>query len=87
MHLCFCYLYWISQKYVDQTLNQNPLWFQEGLTFMWLLVNQEKTLLAVDCSCVTTLGMSLVQEYVGHAGHCNLFQDVEFDLKDKEILN
>ena len=54
---------------------------------MWLLVNQEKTLLAVDCSCVTTLGMSLVQEYVGHAGHCNLFQDVEFDLKDKEILN
>ena len=54
---------------------------------MWLLVNQEKTLLAVDCSCVTTLGLSPVQEYVDHAGHCNLFWDVELDLKDKEILN
>ena len=30
---------------------------------MWLLVNQEKRLLAVDCSCVITLGMSSAQEY------------------------
>ena len=40
---------------------------------MWLLVNQEKSLLAVDCSCVTMLGMSPVQGYLDHAGHCNLF--------------
>ena len=63
------------------------IWHFPGLTFMWLLVNQEKTLLAIDCSCVTTLGLSPVQEYVYHAGHCNLFWDVELDLKDKEILN
>ena len=51
----------------------NKIWHLPGLTFMWLLVNQEKTLLAVDCSRVTTLGMSPVQGYLGHAGHCNLF--------------
>ena len=39
------------------------IWHLSGLTFIWLLVNQEKTLLAVDCSCVITLGMSPVQEY------------------------
>ena len=30
---------------------------------IWLLVNQEKSLLAVDCSCVITLEMSSAQEY------------------------
>ena len=41
----------------------NKIWHLPWLTLMWLLVNQEKTLLAVACSCVTTLGMSPVQEY------------------------
>ena len=40
----------------------NRIWHLPGLTFIWLLVNQEKNLLAIDCSCVFTLGMSSVQE-------------------------
>ena len=34
-----------------------------GLIFIWLLVNQEKTLFTVDYSCVIMLRMSPVQEY------------------------
>ena len=34
-----------------------------GLTSIWLLVNQEKSLLAVDCFCVIMLGKSFAQEY------------------------
>ena len=41
----------------------NRMWHLSGLTFTWLFVNQEKSSLAVDCSCVITLGMSSAQEY------------------------
>ena len=42
----------------------NRTWRLPGLTFIWLLVNEEKRLPAFDCSCVITLGMSSAQEYV-----------------------
>ena len=41
----------------------NRIWNLVGLTFVWLLVNQEKSLIVVDCSCVITLSMSSVQGY------------------------
>ena len=41
----------------------NLIWHLPGLTPIWLLVNQEKSLLAVNCSCLITLGMSSAQEY------------------------
>ena len=36
-----------------------------GLTLMGLLVNQEKSLVAGNCSCVSTLGTSFARECIG----------------------
>ena len=41
----------------------NRIWHLPELTFIWLLVNQAKSFLAVDCSCVIMLRMSSAQEY------------------------
>ena len=41
----------------------NRIWHLPGLTFIWLLVNQEKSLLAVDCSYVITLDLLSAQQY------------------------
>ena len=40
----------------------NLIWHLPGLKFIWLLVHQEKSLLAVDCICVITLVMLSAQE-------------------------
>ena len=37
-------------------------WHLPGLTSIRLLVNQEKSLLAVNCNCLIMLGMSSAQE-------------------------
>ena len=38
------------------------IWHLPGLTSIRLLVNQEKSLLAVNCNCLIMLGMSSAQE-------------------------
>ena len=51
-------------RYTSMTFSVfNRIWHLPGLTFIWVLVNQEKSLLAVDDSYVITLGMSSAQEY------------------------
>ena len=66
----------------------NRIWHLPRLTFILLFANQEKSLLAVDCSCVITLGMSSAQEY-GVASSANLqFQSQQIQNRSiKSMLN
>ena len=61
----------------------NTIWHLPGLTFTWLLVNQEKSLLVVDCSYVITLDILSAQQYeVVLSATCN-FRIITF----KEEIN
>ena len=66
----------------------NRIWHLPRLTFILLFANQEKSLLAVDCSCVITLGMSSAQEY-GAVSSANLqFQNQQIQKRSiKSMLN